>query len=232
VAGNRPEDVALLDRLERGGGTVVARARRGAFVVLSRASRPVGGTRVTGLIPEAMIGPDMDQLVARGWLAGQRGLEREWSAATASGKSTALREVGEAIDILAERRGMSRRDVVLQYESPLGSDPGYAQAGFLIAGLGGLIGNGMATVALVLSHPDWIDRGGAGAAVVGLAIGWFVALVIAVVAGFIVAVAITSVFDRSQRTERHSVPLYYVALFSVPLVVAAATLWLLASVNR
>ena len=49
VVGNRPEDVALLDRLERGGGTVVARARRGAFVVLSRASRPVGGTRVTGL---------------------------------------------------------------------------------------------------------------------------------------------------------------------------------------
>ena len=103
--------------------------------------------------------------------------------------------------------------------------------GCLVGLVMGLVGVGVATVALVLLRPAWIAREGdpVGTVVAGLVIGWAVAIAVAIVAN----VMLVSVMTALERIRGRAPTRLNVALiFIVPAAVASVTLWLTASVNR
>ena len=95
----------------------------------------------------------------------------------------------------------------------------------------GLVGAVAGTVVLLLLRPTWIAREGdqIGAIVVGLLIGWAVAIAVAGLAN-VLLVALMS--RREPVTGRAESSLNVALAFIVPAIVAAVTLWLTASVNR
>ena len=103
--------------------------------------------------------------------------------------------------------------------------------GCVVGALSGVVGIFVATAALLILRPEWISREGdqTGTVVAGLAGGWAVALIAAVIAG-LVLVAQMSGLERVRG--RAPTRLNVVLIFIGPAVVAAITLWIAASVNR
>jgi hypothetical protein len=227
---------ALFDRLEANGGTLVARNdRAGTFVILSQGSVEEGAASIAGCIPLAAVGPDGDLLADRGWQATDRGLEREWPVRSSVDRSAILRDVDDAIDILSDRRGLRRADFPLAHVAPLSSDAGNFQIGCIVAVVSALVGNALATVALLLLHPAWLfgQAEPIGAIVGGLVGGWVVAFVVAVVGSLlVVGVGVMSLIERVPRLSRVSADIFFGLMIVVPAVVAAITLWSTASANR
>ena len=103
--------------------------------------------------------------------------------------------------------------------------------GCLVGLVMGLVGVGIGTVALVLLRPTWIAREGDpfGAVVAGLVIGWAVAIALAILAN-VILVSAMSTLERARG--RAPTRLNVALIFTVPVAVAAVTLWLTASINR
>jgi hypothetical protein len=95
----------------------------------------------------------------------------------------------------------------------------------------GLVGVTVGSVALLILRQAWIVREGdtIDTIVAGLAIGWFVAVAIAILAN-VILVAVMSAMERVRGHAPHR--LNVGLLFVVPAVVAATALWLAASINR
>lgn len=235
-------DTALFDRLDRDGGTIVAHNRGvGSIVILTPGFILTVGSgeddepTMAGQIPLAAVGPDGDALVAQGWQLSDQGLEREWPIRSATDRLAILRDVDQAIDLLAARRGLTRASFPLRHVSPLSSDAGYSQVGCVLALVSALIGDLLGTAALVVFHSEWLFREGdpIGEIVGGLVTGWVVALIIAVVGGlFVIGVGLMSVIERIPRLARESPGIYIVLMMIAPAAIAAISLWWLASVNR
>jgi hypothetical protein len=227
--------LALLERLEHSGGQVVARIRRGRLLItLSLATGRPGTRAIIAEIPRDLVERALDELTERGWHGTAAALQRTWSSGTQSEKATVVRDVDEAIDILVRQRGMSRDDITLYWRSPLQADGGYGQVGCVLAIVAGLVGNALGTAALVAFHYDWIARSGSAPLtnVISLVIGWIVSLVAAVVAGPIAAEMLSSLLDRSPRTDKYAVNVFFAGTIVLSMAVAGGALWLLASVNR
>ncbi len=120
-------------------------------------------------------------------------------------------------------------------------DPGYAQIGCLLAIAGGLVGDVIATVALLVVHPTWLvpstlevpdgTIGWVVGALASLLIGWVVALGIAVLIGPFAAVGLGRLLELAPRLEPLAEPAFIVTAAVAPAFIAATSLWLLASVN-
>lgn len=227
---------ALFDRLEAHGGTLVARNKRaGTFAVLGEGDVEEGGRTVVGYIPLAAAGRGGDALADRGWELTDRGYEREWPDRGALHRVAILRDVDQALDILAGPHGLTHRDFPLAHVSPIGSDSGYAQVGWVVAPLSALIGDALGTIALLFLHPDWLFGRDEPIAttVIGLLGGWVVAVIVAVIASLVVVgLGVMSVVERVPRLSRASGDIYLALMILVPAVVAAVTLWIAASANR
>lgn len=117
--------------------------------------------------------------------------------------------------------------------TPPEPDSGEFRVGCVAGILSGIIGNAVATGALILVHPDWLFGSGEplGRIIAGLAIGWAVALVIAVIAGMVL-VRLMSMRAGDDRASSRSAAFHVVVVFVVPAVIAACALWLFASVDR
>jgi hypothetical protein len=118
-------------------------------------------------------------------------------------------------------------------DTPAGSDPDESQIGCIAGLLSGVIGDAIGTAALLVLHPDWLfgDGDPIVTIVAGLAIGWGVAVVVAMIAGLALVSLMSAIAGRRPMdgaTQRMNV----VLIFVVPAIVAAGTLWLAASVNR
>ena len=102
-------------------------------------------------------------------------------------------------------------------------------------------GDVIGTIALFLVHPSWLAsaaRDGPGATVgwvaavlVGLLIGWAVASGIAVLVGPFVAVGVGRSLEMVPRLEPLVEPAFVVAAVAAPAIIAAVSLWVLASGN-
>jgi hypothetical protein len=117
--------------------------------------------------------------------------------------------------------------------TPPEPDSGEFRVGFVAGLLGGIIGDAVATGALILLHPDWLFGTGEplGRILAGLAIGWAVALAIAVIAG-LVLVRLMSMRAGDDPASSPTASLNVVLIFVLPAVIAAGALWLFASVDR
>lgn len=117
--------------------------------------------------------------------------------------------------------------------SPPDSDSEESQIGCVAGFLSGVIGNAIGTAALLVLHPDWLFGDGESIVtiVAGLLPGWGIALAVAVIAGFAL-VRLLSLITRGRRVRRSWQRANVVLVFVVPAVIAAGTLWWLASVNR
>lgn len=220
---------ALFDRLDASGGTLVARNdRAGALVILSLGSIEDDAGSIVGLIPLAAVGLDGEALAARRWQLTQRGLEREWPLRSAVDRSAILRDVDDALDILADRRGLSRANFPLVHVAPLSSDPGYFQVGCVVALVSALLGDVVGTAALLVLHPDWLFRTGdaISTSVSGLVVVWVVALVLSVIASlFLVGIGLMSILERVPRLSRSSPNIFIGLMLVVPATIAATILW-------
>ncbi|MEP6639747.1 MAG: hypothetical protein ABJC39_10400 [Chloroflexota bacterium] len=205
------------------------------MVILSPGSVEEDAGSIAGLIPLAAVGLDSEALAARGWQMSRRGLEREWPVRSAVDRSAVLRDVDDAIDILSDRRGLTRANVPLVHVAPLSSDAGFFQVGCVVALLSAVVGDVVGTAALLVLHPEWLFREGDAIATIvgGLVTGWLVALVVAIIASLIVVgVGLMSLIERMPRLSRSSGDIFLVLMIFVPAVIAAITLWFTASLNR
>ncbi len=112
-------------------------------------------------------------------------------------------------------------------------DPEDFRIGCVAGILSGVIGDAVGTAALIVFHPDWLFGTGdpIGRVVAGLAIGWAVALVIAVIAGMVL-VRLMSMRAGNGPASSGTATFNVVMVFVVPAVIAAGALWIFASVNR
>lgn len=103
--------------------------------------------------------------------------------------------------------------------------------GCVVGALSGVVGIFVATAALLILRPEWISREGdqTGTIVAGLAGGWAVALIAAVIAGLVL---VAQMLGLERVRGRAPTRLNVVLIFIGPAVVAAITLWIAASVNR
>lgn len=89
----------------------------------------------------------------------------------------------------------------------------------------------MATVGLVIVHPDEVFPSGVDGttALIALAIGWVVAFGLAVIcSAIVVGVGLTVVVDRLTGRSRRPQPLLAAAWLVGSVVIAGTALWLLA----
>lgn len=110
-------------------------------------------------------------------------------------------------------------------------DPGPVQIGCAFALVGAVLGDLVATVVLVIVHPDELFPSGVDptTALVALAIGWVVAFGLAVIiSAIVVGVGLTLVVDRLTGRGREPQPLVAAAWLVGSMVVAGASLWILA----
>ena len=234
MVGRQLAGLTLLDKVERAGGTLVARIRRGALVILSPSTGLDGARVMDGLIPREMVGSHNEELIDRGWHATGAGLAREWRTADRAEKLAMLRGADDAISILVRNEYLDREGIGLVYVSRVSSDAGYGQAGCFVALLGGLVGNGIASIAIWALHRDWLMRTGDRLldVFIGLLIGWILSLFAAMLAGTVAGFGIAALLERSPRTDRFAVLGLQAGTIIAAPVVAAAALWLLASANR
>ena len=215
---------------------VVAKYKRaGTVVILRPGSIETDQETVVGVIPTEAVGRDEQALVERDWQMTERGAEHEWPSRTAAERTAILVDVNRAIDILAGRRGLTRAQFPLAHETALGSDPGYAEVGCLVAPASAFAGALTATVALLILQPHWLFRPGDGVvtSIIGLAIGWAVTLAIAAILSLLfVGVGVMSVVERIPRLRRSAADIYLVLMVVLPAPIAAVALWLTASANR
>ncbi len=114
---------------------------------------------------------------------------------------------------------------------PEAPDPGSAQIGCAFAVVGALLGNLVATVVLVLVHPDEIFPNGPDltTAFIALAIGWVVAWTLAVIiSALVIGVGLTWVVARLTGRGREPMPFLAVASLVAAMIVAGMALWILA----
>jgi hypothetical protein len=110
-------------------------------------------------------------------------------------------------------------------------DPGSLQIGCALAFVGAVLGDLIATVVLVIVHPDEVFLSGVDltTAIIALAIGWVVAVGIAVIiSAIVIGVGLTSVVGRLARQHREPLPLLAAAWLVGSMTIAGAALWLLA----
>lgn len=110
-------------------------------------------------------------------------------------------------------------------------DPGSAQIGCAFAVVGALAGNLIATVALVIVHPDEIFPNGPDltTALIALGIGWVVAFGLAVIiSALVIGVGLTWIVGRLTGRGREPLPFIAAASLVAAMVVAAMALWILA----
>lgn len=119
--------------------------------------------------------------------------------------------------------------------SPNGPDSGDSEftIGCLVGALSGVIGDAVGTGALLVLHPDWIFGEGRPLTTVlaGLVPGWAVGLVVAVLVGLLLIRLMSRAAGDSPATDE-AAKRNVVLIFVVPALIAAGTLWFLASVNR
>lgn len=124
MVGRQLAGLTLLDKVERAGGTLVARIRRGALVILSPSTGLDGARVMDGLIPREMVGSHNEELIDRGWHATGAGLAREWRTADRAEKLAMLRDADVAISILVRNEYLDREGIGLVYVSRVSSDAG------------------------------------------------------------------------------------------------------------
>ena len=113
-------------------------------------------------------------------------------------------------------------------------DPGPGQIGCAFAFVGALLGDLIATVALVIVHPDEVFPNGPDltTALIALAIGWVVAFGLAVIiSAIVVGVGLTWVVGRLTGRGRQPLPLLAAAWLVASMVIAGTALWILAGSN-
>jgi hypothetical protein len=122
-----------------------------------------------------------------------------------------------------------------QIEEVTPPEPGSGEfrVGCVAGLLSGIIGNAVATAALIILHPDWLFGTGdpLGRIIAGLAIGWAGALVIAVIAS-LVLIRLISLRAGDAPASSRTAAFNVVVIYVVPAAVAAGAFWLFASVNR
>ncbi len=115
-----------------------------------------------------------------------------------------------------------------------GPDPGTGQIGCAFAVVGALVGDLIATVVLVIVHPDEIFPNGPDltTALIALGIGWVVAFGLAVIVSVIVVgIGLTRVVGRLTARAREPLPLVAAAWLVCAMVIAGTALWILAGSN-
>jgi hypothetical protein len=113
-------------------------------------------------------------------------------------------------------------------------DPGSIQIGCAFAFVGAVLGNVVATIALVIIHPDEVFPSGndVTTAFIALAIGWVVALGLAVVIStLVIGLGLSWVVGHLTHQARDPLPLLAGAGLVAAMVVAATALWILAGIT-